>query len=50
MVADCDAHELFRQARSVRAVVVLLPAKGYLPQPEQLNSALRGQRSLEELS
>lgn len=42
-VARCDSHELFRNVRDVRAVVVLLRRGAAVPQPHRLAAALRGQ-------
>ena len=54
LVAECDAHELFREIRAVRAVVVLVKECAglncHLPMPEELAAALRGQRSLDDLA
>ena len=52
VVAQCDGHELFRESQAVRAIIVLIrQCSGlscHLPMPEELASALRGQRSLED--
>ncbi len=52
-VASCDSHALFRSVQAAQGVVVLLraaPEDGFLPQPHQLATSLRGQRSLEDAS
>ncbi len=48
LVARVDSHELFRASQGVRSVVVLLRKGCHLPLPEQLSSALRSKRSLED--
>lgn len=48
-MARCDSHVLFRSVQDVRGVVVLVrPGADFTPQPHELATALRGQRSLEE--
>lgn len=47
-MARVDSHELFRASQGVRSVVVLLRSGSHLPLPEQLSSALRSKRSLED--
>lgn len=51
-VAQCDSHALFRSVQGAAGVVVLLrplaAEDDFLPQPHQLATALRGQRSMED--
>ena len=47
-VARCDSHALFRNARDVRSMVVLLRRGCSLPQPHQLATSLQAQESLED--
>lgn len=47
-VAVVDSHDLFRNTREVKAVVVCMKGGDYLPFPSQLATSLRGQQSFED--
>ncbi|GAB4814538.1 hypothetical protein N2152v2_001584 [Parachlorella kessleri] len=52
-VASCNSHALFRSVQDARGVLVLVrpsSVDGWLPEPHQLATSLRGQRSFEELA
>ncbi|GMH42053.1 hypothetical protein BSKO_09972 [Bryopsis sp. KO-2023] len=47
-LCEVDAHELFRNTREAKAVVVLMDCQEYLPYPLELGTSLRGHTSLED--
>lgn len=47
MIAQCDAHDLFRNVQEVRGVVVLLRQGSNVPMPHQLAVSLRNKQSFE---
>ena len=47
LIAQCDAHDLFRNVQEVRGVVVLLRTGSNVPTPHQLAVSLRNKQSFE---
>lgn len=47
LIAQCDAHDLFRNVQEVRGVVVVLRKGANVPTPHQLGVSLRNKQSLE---
>ena len=47
LIAQCDAHDVFRHVQDVRGVVVLLRKGSNVPTPQQLAVSLRNKQSLE---
>ena len=47
IIAQCDAHDLFRNVQEVRGVVVLLRKGSNVPMPHHLAVSLRNKQSFE---
>ena len=46
-IAQCDAHDIFRNVQDVRGIVVLLRRSTDVPMPHQLAISLRNKQSFE---